>query len=124
MAGAVEYTNCISAEIYPPNSNECSRYDIKQCDGEAPALEIWGMWNTPSLPLLPGPLRPEVIAPDRVLSMGQIEQTMCKQMTDVKCDLHSNTGNHLNVSKKRAQAHLRMLSTKYVYKSYIFNVYV
>ena len=32
------------------------RYDIKQSDGEAPALEIWGMWSTPSLPLLPGPL--------------------------------------------------------------------
>ena len=34
------------------------------------------MWGTPSLPLLPGPLYPGVVAPDRVLSMGQIEQTM------------------------------------------------
>ena len=29
--------------------------------------------NTPSLPLLPGPLWPGVVAPDMVLSMGQIE---------------------------------------------------
>ena len=31
------------------------------------------MWSTPSLPSPPGPLRPGVIAPDRVLSMSQIE---------------------------------------------------
>ena len=31
------------------------------------------MISTPSLPLLPGPLWSEVVAPDRVLSMGQIE---------------------------------------------------
>ena len=28
---------------------------------------------TPSLPLLPGPLRLGVVAPDRVISMGQME---------------------------------------------------
>ena len=31
------------------------------------------MQSTPSLPSHPGPLRPGVVAPDRVLSMGQIE---------------------------------------------------
>ena len=36
-------------------------------------LELWGMLSTPLLPLLPGPLWVEVVAPDRVLSMGQIE---------------------------------------------------
>ena len=36
-------------------------------------LEFWGMRITPSLPLLPGPLWPGMVAPDRVLSMGQIE---------------------------------------------------
>ena len=35
-------------------------------------LELWGMRSTPSLPSLPGPLRPAEVAPDRVLSMGQI----------------------------------------------------
>ena len=36
-------------------------------------LELWGMWSTPSLASLPGPLRPGMVALDRVLSMGQIE---------------------------------------------------
>ena len=54
-----------------PTPNECPRYDTKQSDGEVPAmLELWRMRSTPSLPLLPGPLWPGVIAPDRALSMG------------------------------------------------------
>ena len=36
-------------------------------------LEFWRMWRSPSLPLLPGPLYPGVVAPNRVLSMGQME---------------------------------------------------
>ena len=36
-------------------------------------LKFWGMQSTPLLPSLPGPLWPGVIAPVRVLSMGQIE---------------------------------------------------
>ena len=36
-------------------------------------LELWEMQSIPSLPLFPGALWPGVIAPDRVLSMGQIE---------------------------------------------------
>ena len=54
---------CWHEYIYSPS---CPGYDIKQSDGKAPALEIWGMWSTPSL--LSGPLRPRVVAPDRVLS--------------------------------------------------------
>ena len=54
--------------------NECPGYDTKQSDGEVPViLELWEMQSTPSLPSLPGSLRPRVVAPDRVLSMGQIE---------------------------------------------------
>ena len=46
-------------------------YDTKQSNGEAPVmLEFWGMQSTPSLPLLPCPLWPRVVAPDRALSMG------------------------------------------------------
>ena len=37
-------------------------------------LEFWGMRSTPLLPSLPGLLWPGVVPPDRVLSMGQIEQ--------------------------------------------------
>ena len=36
-------------------------------------LELWGMWSTPSLPSLSGPLWPRVVAPDWAQSMGQIE---------------------------------------------------
>ena len=69
-AGAVEYTDCFSAEGWDP-PNECPGYDTKQSDGEVPAvLELWGMRSTPSLPSLPGPLCPGVVAPDRALSMG------------------------------------------------------
>ena len=56
--------------VRPPH-NECPGYDTKQSDGEVPAgLELWGMRGTPSLPSLPGPLWPGVVAPDRALSMG------------------------------------------------------
>ena len=50
-------------------------YDTKQSDGgEVPVmLEIWEMWSTLSLPSLPGPLWPSMVALNRVLSMGQIE---------------------------------------------------
>ena len=36
-------------------------------------LELMGMRSTPPLLSLSGPLWPGVVAPDRVLSMGQIE---------------------------------------------------
>ena len=71
--GAVEYTDCFSAERQNL-PNECPGYDTKQSDGEVPVmLELWRMRITPSLPSLPGPLWPDVVAPERVLSMGQIE---------------------------------------------------
>ena len=82
LAGAVEYTNCISAEGYDSLNkrprwaswlrllntltaslqrgknpfNKCPGYDVKPSDGEAPALEVWGVWSSSSLPLLPVPL--------------------------------------------------------------------
>ena len=36
-------------------------------------LELWGMGSTSLLPSLPDLLWPRMVAPDRVLSMGQIE---------------------------------------------------
>ena len=48
--------------------------DMIQSDGEVPVmLELWGIQSPPLLPLLLGPLWIGVVAPDRVLSMGQIE---------------------------------------------------
>ena len=70
-AGAVEYTDCISTYEQDP-SNECPGYDIQQSDGEVPLLEFWEMRSTPSL-LLPGPLSPGVVVPDKSLSMDLIE---------------------------------------------------
>ena len=63
---------------------------------------ICGMWSAPSLPLLPGPLWLGVVAPDRVLSMGQIEQTLCaNKWLMLNCDfLYSKTWNYLTVCKK------------------------
>ena len=47
---------------------------MKHSEGKAAVtLELWEMWCTPLLPLLPGSLWPEVVVPDRVLSIGQIE---------------------------------------------------
>ena len=72
--GAAEYTDCISAEVLRLTQNKCPRYDTKQSDGEASIpLELWEMWSTLLLLSLQGPLCPRVVAPDWVLSMGQIE---------------------------------------------------
>ena len=47
---------------------------MKQSDGETPVmLEHRGMQSTPLLSSHPGPLWIGVVAPDRVLSMGQIK---------------------------------------------------
>ena len=70
MAGAVDYTNCFSAEGYDFH-NDFPEYDTKQSDDEASVmLELWGMQSITSLPSLPGPLWLRVVAPDRVLPMG------------------------------------------------------
>ena len=49
------------------------RCDTKPSDTEASVLDFWEKQSTHSLPLLPGPLGPGGRAPDRVLSMSQIE---------------------------------------------------
>ena len=77
---------------------ECPGYDIKLSDGEAPALVIV---EYPFLAIAPGPLWLRVVAPDRVLSVGHIKWTVCKQRTDVKLWLlYSNAWDHLTVCKK------------------------
>ena len=92
----------------------------QQSEGEAPVLEIWGMWSTPSLPLLPGPLWPGVVAPNRVLSIGQIEQNMCEQMTDVKLwRLYSHTWNHLTGCKKELW-HIYDLNPQNVFTNHLY----
>ena len=54
-----------------PSPNECPGYDTKQSDGDITVILVpWAMWSTPSLSLLPGPLWPGIVAPDRSLSMS------------------------------------------------------
>ena len=61
LAVSVQYTDWISG------------YDSKQSDGEDPVmLDLWGMQNTPLLPLLLGPFWSGVVTPYRFLSMDQI----------------------------------------------------
>ena len=55
-------------------ANECPVYDIKEFDGGFPVmLELWGMRNTHSMLLLSGSFWFGVLAPDRILSMGQVK---------------------------------------------------
>ena len=69
-AGAVEYTDCTSAEGKTP-PNKCPGHDTKQSDGEVQImLGLWGIRSIPSLPLLSGPLWLGVVASYRALSMG------------------------------------------------------
>ena len=108
---------CRRIKTPPPKK---SLHDTKLSDGEAPVmLELWGMRRTYSLPLLPGPHWPGVVAPDRVLSIGQIELliilTVCKQITDVLIELlvlNGNAWKHWAVCKE-------MINSKYNYSYWI-----
>ena len=45
--------------------------NYKSCERNIPVmLGLWEIWSTPSLPLLPGPLWPGMVAHDRALFMG------------------------------------------------------
>ena len=50
----VENTDYISVGDKTPPLTSVLMYDTKPSHGDAPILELWGMWSTPSLPLLPG----------------------------------------------------------------------
>ena len=67
------------------------------------SLELWGMWSTPSLPLISGPLWPKRIRPDRIPFMDQIKEfnhlIVCKNDSN-QIELlvfHSNIWNHLTM---------------------------
>ena len=60
-----------------PLPNEYPSYDTKQSDCEVPVmLGLWGIRSIPSLPLLPGPLRPGMVAPDKGPVYG-LNRTNC-----------------------------------------------
>ena len=54
-------------------------------DVETPVmLELWGIQSTSSLPSLLGPLLLGAVAPDKVLSMGQIELNCVLMLKNLK----------------------------------------
>ena len=65
--------------------NERPWYNNKLSDGETSLQELWEIWSTPSLPLVPGLLWSRVVVPDRILYMTERELygilTVSKQMT-------------------------------------------
>ena len=70
----------------PTHTHKCPGYDANQSDVKASVmLELWGIRNTTSLPWLPDLLGPRIVAPDMVLSIGQIELfdhlIVCEQVT-------------------------------------------
>ena len=68
--------------------------ETNQSDGEAPVmLELFGMLSTPSLPSLPVPLWHGVVAPDRVLSMDQIELNCVLTLNWIVCNRTAITFN-------------------------------
>ena len=69
--GLVIHRLPLCREVWP--HNKFPGYDTKPTDGEVPVrLELWKMRSTPSLPSIPGPLWPGVVAPHWVLSMGYL----------------------------------------------------
>ena len=88
-------------------------------------LELWGMWSTPSLPSFSDTLLPRVVAPDRVLSISQKEQTMCanKWLILNLWLLCSNTWNHLTVCKKKSSGSFKNVIYK-IYKMCLQIIYL
>ena len=69
--GAVEYTDCTFAAGWDPPPT--SVLDMTLNNLMVRFQWYWslqGMQSTPSLPLLPSPLWPGMVAPERALSMG------------------------------------------------------
>ena len=55
---------CICQNKLTKKSNECPNYNTKQFDDGCPVmLELWEMQSISSLPSLPGPLWPGLVAP-------------------------------------------------------------
>ena len=87
--GAKEYTDSIASpvdwgcrihwvhlckEIRPTYPTSVLDITENNLPGKFPGmLELWGMWSICSLPSLPSPFWPEVVTPDRALSISQIK---------------------------------------------------
>ena len=115
---------CCEVRPYP---NECPGYDTKLFEGEALILELWGMWSTPSLPSLPGPLWLRVVVSIKVLSLGQIEPLnhLLYRMQIKPLLFDNNTWNNLTVCKQMSSSSFKnCYLTKYSFTNHIYLVYV
>ena len=84
IPGAVEYTNYIFADGLDLLLIEYPGYETKPSGGEALVmLELWGTQSNLSLPLLPSPLRPGVVASDIYGSNRTISHLNQVQMNDL-----------------------------------------
>ena len=82
-------------------------------------IELWGMQSTPSLPLLPGPLCPDIVAPDRILSIGQIELfDYLNKWPMLNFLLVGRMNQNMNLKEKWVYEE-KFISYKNGYKSYI-----
>ena len=84
-AGIAEYTDCISVDGLLPN--ECPAYDIKHSEGEPlTMLEVKGMRGTYSLPSLPGPIWPGVVALEKgpIYGLNRIKQCTYAKLNGLK----------------------------------------
>ena len=86
--------------------------------------EVWEMQNTPLLASLSGSIWPAIVALNRVLCMGQIEHTVCIQITDVNIWLlYSNSLNNLTVQKMLMiiwECNLQNEFPKHIYLIYLY----
>ena len=74
LHGLYLYSGCKTA----PSPDECPWYNTKQSDRKVSGmLELWGMWSTPSLALLPCQLWPGVVAPDKAPVYGSNKTKLC-----------------------------------------------
>ena len=98
--------------------NVYTGYNIKQCDGEFPALETLGNLEYIFIAIT---FRFAQAMCDSVLFMGQIKQALSEQKTDVKLWLlYSNTWNLLTMCKKTRSGSLKDV----IYKMCLQIIYI
>ena len=103
--------------------------DTKQSDGEALVIwDLWGMQRTSLVPSHPGKLWPRVVAPDRLLSMFQIELNCTLMINWIvwnrtvylnKMDLTLNNQQRLMCHKNQTNKIKQTNNTEYGVKLYL-----
>ena len=91
-------------------------------------LELWGMQSTPSLPSLPGPLWPGVVAPDKGpiyglhkmdLALNNLQRLICHKTQQTKPN-HKKSLTHIS---QKYHSHLHEKLHMHIHKLYNIKVY-